>query len=70
MIAVRRWSFRGWGLEATWRVNVVRPSVPMQSTATPPARAAERAAADRVRRQKADRMRDEAAVRWITLGGR
>lgn len=70
MIAVRRWSIRGWGLEATWRVHVVRPSVPVQSTTQPLARAAERAAADRGRWQIAERMRNEATVRWITLGGR
>jgi hypothetical protein len=70
MIAVRRWSIRGWGLETTWRVHVVRPSEPLQSTTQPSERVAERAAIDRMRRQRADRMWDEAAVRWITLGGR
>lgn len=71
MIAMRRLMILGWGVEAGLRVRVIHPS---SAKTQPPTSefvsVAQRAAAEAAMVKRIDRVRSDAVIRWIGIGGR
>ena len=71
MIAMRRLMIPGWGVEAGLRVRAIHPSnVKTQPRRSESLTVAQRAAAEAAMIERIDRIRSNAAVRWIEIGGR
>lgn len=71
VIAMRRLMILGWGVEAGLRVRVIHPSnAKDQPRGSESLTVAQRAAAEAAMIERIDRIRSDAAVRWIEIGGR